>query len=167
MAKKGSDGLTDNQRLVLDLSRLLKRPSEIATATGLGLNQVANIKSKLAARGYTLPRFKRTPQELLEALEANPPKPRKLKPVAAERQFCKCGLTLPCNNCCLRPEYMYDVACSRDGSVTGVPKTTRPGQELDGGYERFDSSSGYFNGGLDRPETGFEAGPGYTKDMSR
>lgn len=85
--------LTPVQQKVYDLDQQQIRPTKIAELTGLRVSRVANVKNQLKRLGYSV---------TVWHVYGNP---KPVKPASGSsktrhvRQFCKCGLTLPCNSC--------------------------------------------------------------------
>lgn len=100
--------LTTVQQKVYDLDLAGNTPSKIAEATGLSLARVSNVRKRLRDLGYKVIEWRQKrpandnavpiePElavfDLMDALKTA------LKKKEPARQFCRCGLTLPCNQC--------------------------------------------------------------------
>lgn len=93
--------LTAVQQKVYDLDLAGQTPSKIAEQTGLSLARVSNVRKRLRELGYEVLewRKKRPANDNADPVQ-EPTRP--VPPCVVSRfvrQFCRCGLTLPCNQC--------------------------------------------------------------------
>lgn len=103
--------LTAVQQKVYELDLAGNTPSKIAEATGLSLSRVSNVRKRLQDLGYNVLVWR---QKKVEQSDLRPANDNAVpEPIADDksdrvwdtagdypvRKFCKCGLTMPCNQC--------------------------------------------------------------------
>jgi hypothetical protein len=96
-AKRDVDGLSPRERQVLALDAEGLRPAEIAKRLGISRLNVGVVRYRLKEAGHALKVVRKAPVD---------------KTHRYQREKCRCGLTLPCNQCLAGSEYVRLVGSS-------------------------------------------------------